>query len=137
MTINYREAYGLFACNGILFNHESPLRPERFVTRKICAAVARIQLGLQKELVLGNIEVERDWGFAGDYVEAMYLMLQQEEARDYIVATGETHSLREFIEVAFACAGLNSRDWVRVDETLYRPPKSIPSLATRRVRAFN
>ena len=89
MTVNYREAFGLYACSGILFNHESPLRPEKFVTRKICGSVARIKMGLQKELVLGNIEVERDWGFAGDYVEAMHLMLEQENARDYIIATRE------------------------------------------------
>jgi len=121
MTVNYREAFGLFACNGILFNHESPLRPEQFVTRKICGAVARIKMGLQKELVLGNIEVERDWGFAGDYVEAMHLMLQQQEASDYIIATGKTHSLRAFVESAFACAGLDYEQWVRIDPALYRP----------------
>ncbi len=121
MTINYREAFGLFACNGILFNHESPLRPERFVTRKICEGVARIKMGQQSELVLGNIEVERDWGFAGDYVAAMHLMLQQKEASDFIIATGQTHSLRAFVERAFACAGLRFEDWVRVDTGLYRP----------------
>lgn len=121
MTVNYREAYGLFACNGILFNHESPLRGEQFVTRKICAAVARIKMGLQSELTIGNTEVQRDWGFAGDYVEAMHLMLQGDEARDYIIATGQSHSLREFIELAFECVGLNSCDWVRTDPALYRP----------------
>ncbi|BCM88581.1 GDP-mannose 4,6-dehydratase [Abditibacteriota bacterium] len=121
MTINYREAFNLYACNGILFNHESPLRPEKFVTRKICSAVARIKMGMQRELVLGNIEIERDWGFAGDYVEAMHLMLQQDEAQDYIIATGKTHSLREFVELAFNCVGLDYHDWVRTDSTLYRP----------------
>ena len=121
MTVNYREAFGLYACSGILFNHESPLRPDKFVTRKICAAVARIKMGLQKELVLGNIEVERDWGFAGDYVQAMHLMMRQDEAQDFIIATGKTHSLREFTERAFECVGLNYRDWVRVDPGLYRP----------------
>ncbi len=121
MTINYREAFNLYACNGILFNHESPLRPEKFVTRKICSAVARIKKGLQQELVLGNIEIERDWGFAGDYVEAMHLMLQRDEAQDYIIATGETHALREFVELAFACVDLDYRDWIRTDPTLYRP----------------
>ncbi len=121
MTINYRESYGLFACNGILFNHESPLRPAHFVTRKVCAAAARIKLGLQSELLLGNIEVARDWGFAGDYVEAMHLMLQQEEADDFIIATGKTHQLREFLDLAFSYVGLNYQDFVRTDMALYRP----------------
>lgn len=121
MTVNYREAYGLFACNGILFNHESPLRSERFVTRKICASVIKIKLGLQQELVLGNIDVERDWGFVGDYVEAIYQVLQQDTPNDYIISTGQTRSLREFIEHAFACVGLDYRDWVRIDPALYRP----------------
>lgn len=121
ITVNYRDVFGLFACNGILFNHESPLRPEQFVTRKICSAVARIKMGLQRELMLGNIEVERDWGFAGDYVEAMYLMLQQEQANDYVIATGKTHSLKEFIATAFEYVGLDYRDWVRTDPALHRP----------------
>ena len=121
MTVNYREAYGMFACNGILFNHESPLRPERFVTRKICQAVARIKLKLQNELVLGNLDVVRDWGFAGDYVEAMILMLQQETPSDYIIATGETHSLRDFVAGAFEYVGLNYLDWVRIDPAFFRP----------------
>ena len=101
VTVNYREAYGMYACNGILFNHESPIRGETFVTRKITRAVARIQLGLQESLYLGNLDAKRDWGFAGDYVEAMWLMLQQDKADDYVVATGETHSVREFVELAF------------------------------------
>jgi GDPmannose 4,6-dehydratase len=102
LTLNYRESYGLFACNGILFNHESPRRGETFVTRKITRAAARIRLGMQDCLYLGNLEAKRDWGFAGDYVEAMWLMLQQEEPEDYVVATGETHSVREFAENVFA-----------------------------------
>ena len=106
ITVNYREAYNIFGCNGILFNHESPLRGETFVTRKVTRAVARIALGLQDKLYLGNINAKRDWGFAGDYVEAMWLMLQQDDPDDYVVATGETHSVREFIEKAFAATGV-------------------------------
>ena len=109
MTINYRESYGMHASTGILFNHESPLRDPRFVTRKISQAVARISLGLQDELVLGNIEARRDWGFAGDYVDAMWRMLQQDAGDDYIVATGEVHSIREFLDAAFAVVGID--DW--------------------------
>ena len=101
ITVNYREAYGIYACNGILFNHESPLRGETFVTRKITRAVARIKLGLQEKLYLGNLSAKRDWGFAKDYVEAMWLMLQQNEAEDFVIATGETHEVREFVELAF------------------------------------
>ena len=121
MTVNYRESYGTFACSGILFNHESPLRPERFVTRKICQAVARIKLKQQSELVLGNLDVVRDWGFAGDYVEAMMAMLQQESAEDYIIATGLTHSLREFVAGAFECQGLDYEEFVRIDPAFFRP----------------
>jgi GDPmannose 4,6-dehydratase len=121
MTVNYREAYGLHASCGILYNHESPLRPERFVTRKITQAAARIRHGQQQELVLGDLSVQRDWGFAGDYVEAMWLMLQQEEPDDYIIATGETHSLREFVEASFHCVGLDYRQYVRTDANLLRP----------------
>lgn len=121
MTVNYRESYGIFACNGILFNHESPLRPEQFVTRKICAAAARIKMGMQSELTLGNIEVARDWGFAGDYVEAMHLMLQQSEADDFIIATGTTRLLRDFIDLAFSCVDLDYRDYIRTDMAFYRP----------------
>ena len=109
MTINYRESYGMHASSGILFNHESPRRGPEFVTRKVTQAVARIKLGLQDKIVLGNIDAKRDWGFAGDYVEAMWLMLQQPEADDYVVATGETHSIRELLDVAFAHVGID--DW--------------------------
>ncbi|MEN6414759.1 MAG: GDP-mannose 4,6-dehydratase [Veillonellales bacterium] len=107
MTINYREAYGIYACNGILFNHESPIRGENFVTRKITRAVARISLGLQRKLYLGNLNAKRDWGFAKDYVEAMWLMLQQDKPNDYVVATGVTHEVREFVELAFREVGRN------------------------------
>jgi GDPmannose 4,6-dehydratase len=121
MTVNYREAYNIHASCGILFNHESPLRPAKFVTRKITQAVARIKHGLQDELSLGDLDVQRDWGFAGDYVEAMWLMLQQDEPDDYIIATGQSHSLRRFVELAFACVGLDYRDHVRQDAALLRP----------------
>ena len=120
-TVNYREAYDLFACNGILFNHESPRRGETFVTRKITRAATRIKLGLQEKLFLGNLEAKRDWGFAGDYVEAMWLMLQQENPDDYVVATGETHSVKEFLEVVFGCLDLNWQDHVEIDPRYYRP----------------
>ncbi|MGE5558756.1 MAG: GDP-mannose 4,6-dehydratase [Bacillota bacterium] len=106
ITVNYREAYGMFACNGILFNHESPLRGETFITRKITRAATRIKLGLQKKLYIGNLDAKRDWGYAGDYVEAMWLILQQEQPDDYVVATGESHSVREFAELAFAETGV-------------------------------
>lgn len=121
MTVNYREAYGLFACSGILFNHESPLRGLEFVTRKITHGVARIKCGLAKELRLGNLEAQRDWGYAGDYVEAMWLMLQQVHPDDYVIATGEAHSVREFAARAFACAGLNWEDYVVADPQFMRP----------------
>jgi GDPmannose 4,6-dehydratase len=121
ITVNYRESYDLFACSGILFNHESPRRGLEFVTRKITNAVARIKLGFQHELRLGNLDAKRDWGFAGDYVEAMWLMLQQPKPDDYVVATGETHSVAEFAEWAFSHAGLNWQDYVRVDPALLRP----------------
>jgi GDPmannose 4,6-dehydratase len=138
ITVNYREAYDMFACNGILFNHESPLRGETFVTRKITIAVSKIKKGLQDKLYLGNLNAKRDWGFAGDYVEAMWLMLQQEKPDDYVVATGETHSVREFTELAFREAGIDI-EWegegvneigrdsdsgkvlVEVDPMFYRP----------------
>lgn len=107
ITVNYREAYNIFACNGILFNHESPIRGETFVTRKITRAVARIALGLQDKLYLGNLDSKRDWGFAGDYVEAMWLMLQQQEPDDYVIATGQTHRVREFVELAFSEVGID------------------------------
>ncbi len=120
-TINYREAYGIFAVSGICFNHESPVRGEEFVTRKIAIAVARIRAGLQKELVLGNLEAERDWGYAPEYTDAMYRMLQQDEPDDYVIATGEAHSVSEFAEAAFAEAGLDWRDYVRSESALLRP----------------
>lgn len=121
MTLNYREAYGMFAVNGILFNHESERRGETFVTRKITRAVGRIKHGLQKELFLGNLDARRDWGYAPDYVEAMWRMLQTDKADDYVVGTGETHSVREFVELAFTRAGLNWEDHVRVDPRYFRP----------------
>ena len=122
MTVNYRESYGMFACSGILFNHEGPRRGLEFVTRKITNAVARIKLGLQNEIVLGNLEAKRDWGYAGDYVNAMWLMLQQDVADDYVVATGETHSIEEFLALAFDVAGLGDwRPYVRQDPRFFRP----------------
>jgi GDPmannose 4,6-dehydratase len=121
ITVNYRESYGLFACSGILFNHESPRRGKEFVTRKITEGVARIRLGWTNELRLGNLEAHRDWGFAGDYVRAMWLMLQQPEPGDYVVATGAAHSVRDFVELAFSHAGLDWRQHVREDPALYRP----------------
>jgi GDPmannose 4,6-dehydratase len=121
ITVNYRESYGLHACCGILFNHESPRRGETFVTRKITMAVARIKMGLQDKLYLGNLEARRDWGFAGDYVEAMWRMLQQDRADDYVIGTGESHSVREFVEAAFAHAGLQWQDHVRIDAKYFRP----------------
>jgi GDPmannose 4,6-dehydratase len=120
-TINYREAYGLFACNGILFNHESPRRGETFVTRKITRAATRIKLGLQDALYLGNLDARRDWGFAGDYVEAMWLMLQQVDPDDYVVATGQSYSVREFLQETFACLDLRWEDYVRFDPRYLRP----------------
>jgi len=120
-TVNYRQAYGLFACNGILFNHESPRRGETFVTRKITRAAARIKLELQDKLYLGNLDAKRDWGFAGDYVEAMWLMLQRDVPDDYVVATGETHSVREFLDEAFGYFDLDWRDYVEIDPRYYRP----------------
>ena len=120
-TVNYRESYGLHASCGILFNHESPRRGETFVTRKITRAAARIKLGLQEKLYLGNLEAQRDWGFAGDFVEAMWLMLQQDEPDDYVIATGETHSVREFCEKAFGRLDLNYRDYVEIDPRYFRP----------------
>jgi GDPmannose 4,6-dehydratase len=120
-TVNYREAYSLFACNGILFNHESPRRGETFVTRKITRAACRIKEGLQDKLYLGNLDAKRDWGFAGDYVEAMWLMLQQDRPDDYVIATGETHSVREFCELTFARLGLDWQQYVEVDSRYFRP----------------
>lgn len=121
MTINYRESYGMFACSGILFNHESPLRGLEFVTRKITNTVAKIKLGLEKELRLGNLEAKRDWGYAPEFVEAMWLMLQQGKPDEYVIATGETHSVKEFVEEAFYHVGLDWHDYVVVDPSFYRP----------------
>jgi GDPmannose 4,6-dehydratase len=121
LTVNYREAHGMFACNGILFNHESPRRGENFVTRKITRAVGRIAADQQRELALGNLDAERDWGFAGDYVEAMWQMLQQKEPDDYVVATGEAHSVKECLDVAFGRVGLDWRKFVKTEERQIRP----------------
>ena len=124
----YREAYDMFICCGILFNHESPRRSPEFVTRKISMGAARIKKGLQSKLVLGNIDTYRDWGFAGDYVAAMWTMLQQDKPGDYVVATGETHMVREFVTIAFAAAGLNWRDHVVSDSTEFKRPAEVPAL---------
>ena len=121
ITVNYRESYDLFACSGILFNHESPRRGLEFVTHKVTHAVAKIKLGLQKELRMGNLDARRDWGFAGDYVRAMWLMLQQDHPDDYVIATGETHAVSELLDVAFSYVGLNYQDHVIIDQKFYRP----------------
>lgn len=121
LTVNYRESYDMFAVSGILFNHESPRRGFEFVTRKVTDGAARIKLGLQKEIRMGNLDSKRDWGYAGDYVEAMWLMLQQETPDDYVIATGETHSVRELVEIAFGAAGLNYEDHVVIDPQFIRP----------------
>jgi GDPmannose 4,6-dehydratase len=132
ITVNYRESYGLHASCGILFNHESPRRGETFVTRKITRAATRIKLGLQQKLFLGNLDAQRDWGYAGDYVEAMWLMLQQEEPDDYVVATDETHSVREFCEKTFGRLGLDYRDFVEIDPRYFRPAEVDLLLGTAR-----
>jgi GDPmannose 4,6-dehydratase len=121
ITVNYRESYGMFACSGILFNHESPRRGFEFVTRKITRAAARIKQGLDRELFLGNLDSRRDWGFAGDYVEAMWLMLQKDEPDTYVISSGQTHSVREFVDAAFNCVGLDYREYVKVDQKYFRP----------------
>src|ERR1017187_8722495 len=121
LTVNYRESYNLFACNGILFNHESPRRGETFVTRKITRAVARIKAGLENSLFLGNLDARRDWGYAPEYVEAMWLMLQQDKPDDYVIATEETHSIREFLDLSFGHAGLEWQKYVEIDPHYYRP----------------
>ena len=121
MVSNYREAYSIFACNGILFNHESPRRGETFVTRKITRSLARIKLGLERKVYLGNLDARRDWGYAGDYVEAMWLMLQQDEPDDYVIATGESHSVKEFLGEAFDYIGLDWREYVEIDSRYFRP----------------
>lgn len=125
---NYREAYGLFACSGILFNHESPLRPERFVTQKIIAAACRIAAGSKEKLNLGNVSIRRDWGWAPEYVEAMWLMLQQEKPEDYVISTGKSHSLEEFVDAAFSPLGLNWREHVTLDPSLLRPMDIVSGL---------
>jgi GDPmannose 4,6-dehydratase len=121
ITVNYRESYNLFACSGILFNHESPRRGLEFVTRKVTDGVARIKLGLQDSLALGNLDAQRDWGFAGDYVRAMWMMLQQDQPDDYVIATGESHSVKELVEVAFGHAGLDWEKYVKLDPAFIRP----------------
>ncbi len=121
ITVNYRESYNIFACSGILFNHESPRRGLEFVTRKVTNAVAKIKLGLVKELRMGNMDAKRDWGFAGDYVQAMWLMLQQDQPDDYVIASGEIHSVRELVELAFDFVGLKAKDYVITDQKLFRP----------------
>ncbi len=129
ITLNYRESYNIFACSGILFNHESPRRGLEFVTRKITNAVARIKFGTQKKLELGNLEAKRDWGFAGDYVEAMWLMLQQEKAEDFVIATGEAHSVKEFVELAFEVAGVkNWKDYVIYNKSEHLRPAEVDHL---------
>ncbi len=121
ITVNYRESYDMYACSGILFNHESPRRGLEFVTRKVSLAVANIKQGHQKEVYLGNLDAKRDWGFAGDYVRAMHLMLNQDKPDDYVIATGETHTIREMCEVAFSAVGLNYEDYVKIDPRFFRP----------------
>ncbi len=142
IAVNYRESYGMFICSGILFNHESPRRGENFVTRKITRAVAEIKMGRRDKLALGNLDAKRDWGFAGDFVEAMWLMLQQDRPDDYVIATGQTHSVREFLEEAFSYAGLNWQNHVVIDPAHFRPaevdlllgdgPRPATNLAGRR-----
>jgi GDPmannose 4,6-dehydratase len=121
VTVNYRESYDMFACNGILFNHESPRRGETFVTRKVTRAAARIKHGMDDKLYLGNLDARRDWGYAKEYVEAMWLMLQQEQPDDYVIATGETHSIRDLLDEAFGYAGLDWKEHVDIDPRYYRP----------------
>lgn len=128
LTLNYRESYGMFACSGILFNHESPRRSHEFVTRKVSSSVAKIKQGLASEVRLGNLEATRDWGHAQDYVRAMHLMLQQEQPDDFVIATGQPHSVRELCETAFAAADLDYRDYVVIDERLVRPTEPLPLL---------
>lgn len=139
ITVNYRESYNLFACSGILFNHESPRRGLDFVTRKVSMGVAKIKLGLEKVLKLGNLDAKRDWGFAGDYVKAMWLMLQQDQPDDYVIATGKTHSIKELVQVAFETVGLKWEDYVVIDPGLFRPAEvdlliGDPSKAVKNLR---
>ncbi len=121
LTVNYRESYGIFACSSICFNHESPRRGAEFVTRKVTQHVAKIKLGLTDKLKMGNLDAQRDWGFAGDYIQAMWMMLQQPQADDFVIATGQTHSVQQLVEVAFACAGLDWKKYVEIDPKLVRP----------------
>ncbi len=121
LTVNYRESYGIFACSSICFNHESPRRGAEFVTRKVTQHVAKIKLGLIDKLKMGNLDAQRDWGFAGDYIQAMWMMLQQPQADDFVIATGQTHSVQQLVEVAFACAGLDWKKYVEIDPKLVRP----------------
>lgn len=135
MTINFRESYDIFTCNGILFNHESPIRGMQFVTRKITDGVAKIKMGLIDKLSLGNLEAKRDWGFAGDYVEAMRMMLQSEKPDDYVIGTGENHSVKEFVKLAFKYAGIN--DWEKhvVIDVRFKRPAEVPNLKARATKA--
>lgn len=135
MTVNFRESYGIFTTNGILFNHESPLRGIQFVTRKITDGVARIKLGLADSISLGNLDAKRDWGFAGDYVEAMYLMMQAEQPDDYVIGTGETHAVSEFVELAFAEVGIT--DWKKyvIIDARFKRPAEVPHLLGRATKA--
>ncbi len=135
ITVNYREAYGMYACNGILFNHESPTRGETFVTRKITDAVARIKMGLQDNLSLGNLDAKRDWGFAGDYVEAMHLMLQSEKPDDYVIGTGENHTVKEFVQLAFKYAGISDWEKYVVIDARFKRPAEVPNLKARPTKA--
>ncbi|PIV09591.1 GDP-mannose 4,6-dehydratase [Candidatus Roizmanbacteria bacterium CG02_land_8_20_14_3_00_36_15] len=135
LTVNFREAYGIFTSNGVLFNHESPIRGPQFVTRKITDAVAKIKIGLAKNLHLGNLEAKRDWGFAGDYVEAMYLMLQQEKGDDFVVGTGENHSVKEFVELAFRFAGIPHWEEYVVVDPLFKRPSEVPELRAKSDKA--
>ncbi len=136
ITVNFRESYGIFASNGILFNHESPIRGLQFVTRKITDGVARIKFGLANELRLGNLEAKRDWGFAGDYVEAMYLMLQQKDPDDYVVGTGESHSVEEFVKLAFEFAGISNWEKYIVIDPQFKRPAEVPALKANPKKAF-
>jgi GDPmannose 4,6-dehydratase len=135
MTVNFRESYGLFTCNGILFNHESPLRGIQFVTRKISDGVARIKLGLSTEIRLGNLNARRDWGFAGDYVEAMYLMLQQDKPDDYVVGTGQNHSVKDFLQAAFNCVGIENWEKYVVVDPRFQRPAEVPNLKAKADKA--
>ena len=137
MTVNFRESWGLFTSNGILFNHESPIRGIQFVTRKISDAVAKIKYGLTDKIRLGNLDAKRDWGFAGDYVEAMYLMLQQEEADDFVVGTGENHSVKEFVELAFKYAGISNWENYVVIDPRFKRPAEVPDLKAKADKAKN